>query len=527
MRSESSTVGDGVTQDEALPRNGVLVLSGYGVRVAVERGHLTVNDGRGRERRQGRFSRADRSLRRLVVLGHTGTVSFDALRWLRDVGCSFVQIDADGELVAAWGPIGSDNARLRRAQAMASGDGVGLDIARHLIRDKLSAQAGVLDTMERAGSGPAAATVRQCRDALANANALEAVRWLEADAAALYFSAWSGLPMRWDRHDGARVPKHWHSFKSRRSPLANSPRRAADPINAMLNYTYSMLEAEATIALRAVGLDPGMGFLHADLHNRDSLSLDVMEPVRAEVDRWVLGELERRTFEARDFFETREGICRLMPKVAKAIAETAPRWATLVIPVSEGVARTLAAASTTEANGTPAPGRFTSTQRPTGTSLQKGEPVGCLGCGVVMEADTRRRFCYACRPRQRAAVGSKDCRESLEIRRAIFSYAGGPAALAKMREEGRDPAHGGEAAERRGRTITAQMEANADWEEHYEHAGEETDFTSDILPGLLAVPLRIMAEATGLTPGYCSFVRRGLKVPHQRHWEALARLAGK
>ena len=33
-----------------------------------------------------------------------------------------------------------------------------------------------------------------------------------------------------------------------------------------------------------------------------------------------------------------------------------------------------------------------------------------------------------------------------------------------------------------------------------------------------------MAEATGLSAGYCSFVRRGQKVPHRRHWWALAAL---
>ncbi len=40
------------------PRDGVLILSGYGVRVAVERGHLVVNDGTGRQGRQGQGARS-------------------------------------------------------------------------------------------------------------------------------------------------------------------------------------------------------------------------------------------------------------------------------------------------------------------------------------------------------------------------------------------------------------------------------------------------------------------------------------
>ncbi len=55
-------------------------------------------------------------------------------------------------------------------------------------------------------------------------------------------------------------------------------------------------------------------------------------------------------------------------------------------------------------------------------------------------------------------------------------------------------------------------------------ADEPDAFTRDVLPGLQSVPLRVMAEATGLSEGYCSFVRRGQKVPHRRHWLSLAAL---
>jgi hypothetical protein len=60
----------------ASPRDGILLLGGYGIRVAVNRGHLCVEDGVGTHRRAARFPRATRDLRRLVVLGHSGTISF-------------------------------------------------------------------------------------------------------------------------------------------------------------------------------------------------------------------------------------------------------------------------------------------------------------------------------------------------------------------------------------------------------------------------------------------------------------------
>ena len=49
-------------------------------------------------------------------------------------------------------------------------------------------------------------------------------------------------------------------------------------------------------------------------------------------------------------------------------------------------------------------------------------------------------------------------------------------------------------------------------------------FARRFLPKLRAVPPCVMAEATGLSEGYCSCVRRGRKVPHARHWATLAGL---
>jgi CRISPR/Cas system-associated endonuclease Cas1 len=74
-----------------------------------------------------------------------------------------------------------------------------------------------------------------------------------------------------------------------------------------LNYLYAIVQAEARIAILSLGLDPGMGVLRAGLEARDSLALDVMEPVRPEVDQFVLELLRSHTFAVREFFQTRRG----------------------------------------------------------------------------------------------------------------------------------------------------------------------------------------------------------------------------
>ena len=66
-----------------------------------------------------------------------------------------------------------------------------------------------------------------------------------------------------------------------------------------------------------------------------------MEPVRPSVDSYVLDLLQRRAFKKSDFFETREGICRVMPSVSKELMTTGPIWAKELGPVVEHVALTL------------------------------------------------------------------------------------------------------------------------------------------------------------------------------------------
>ena len=81
--------------------------------------------------------------------------------------------------------------------------------------------------------------------------------------------------------------------------------------------------------------------MHADLKARDSLVCDLMEAVRAKVDDYVLNFLEQHAFKKNDFFETREGVCRLMPSISLDLARTGQSWSTVLGPVAEFVAKTL------------------------------------------------------------------------------------------------------------------------------------------------------------------------------------------
>jgi CRISPR-associated endonuclease Cas1 len=321
-------------------RNGVLVLSGYGIRMTIERGHLCVEDGVGSERRQARFARVDSGIKRVVVLGHSGTISLDALRWLNDVGAAFIAIDNDADLISAAGPFGLDDARLRRAQAIALSNGVGLSIARDLIDKKLKGQIEVLGWFQNDASMIFA--IKLARVKVHRAASIEELRAAEGEAARNYWQSWHELPVRFKGRDSDRVAEHWLSFGTRSSPLSRpSPRRAANPANALLNYVYAIVEAETRIASIAVGLDPAIGIMHSDLRARDSLACDLMEAIRPQADEFVLELIKNRDFRKSDFFETREGVCRILPPLNQEIAQSAAQLRKSIGPIAEEVAQTL------------------------------------------------------------------------------------------------------------------------------------------------------------------------------------------
>ena len=145
-----------------------------------------------------------------------------------------------------------------------------------------------------------------------------------------------------------------------------------------------------------------------------------------------------------------------------------------------------------------------------GMSHGLGFPRACHECGVVLEG-SRRKHCGTCFPGRREAAT------------AIFASVG-PAALAKRRAEGTDPAHTVEARRKQGLRATANVRANQDWDKSNPSDSADLDFEREILPRIQTVPLSRIMEATGLSLRYSSLIRRGSKVPHRRHWTKLQQL---
>src|SRR5437870_72488 len=179
----------------------------------MQAGHLQIEDGIGPERRALRLPRVNHRLKRLVCIGDDGFVTLSALRWLSDVGASFVMLDRLGKVRTVTGPVSRSEARLRRAQALAIGNGTAARIGRELISSKLSGQEMLI--RKKLKNFLTADSIAELRSRLAHADDLNAIRRIESRAAAEYWSAWRTVPVLFPRKDARRTPTHWLSFGPR------------------------------------------------------------------------------------------------------------------------------------------------------------------------------------------------------------------------------------------------------------------------------------------------------------------------
>jgi CRISPR-associated endonuclease Cas1 len=499
-------------QQATVSRGPICVAHGYGIKIHVLYGQLVVDDGVGYERRTRRYARASSKLKRLVLIGHTGYVTLEALRWLRDKYAALLHIDADGQLLTTSTAAGPDLAALRRAQVLAATSNVGVELARAVLTAKVSGQRAVLDELPHGHT--AIDAVENWLAQITHPRTLQDLVFAESQAADAYWAAWSPLAIPFAAREVAKLPEHWRTFGQRSSLLSRGPRLATNPAGAILNYLYSLLEAETILACHTVGLDPGLGIFHLDRRDRASLALDLMEAVRPLVDSYVLALLTQRTLTTRDFIETRQGACRLKPRLAGELAETVPAWRHHVAPVVEQAAHALANATDarlpmltplTRANHRAAwdkraPSRHVHQSSGGGLVL----PTSCRDCGTPLP-DRRHHYC-------------QDCRRAQQAEHVAQGREKAAAVLASLRAEQRDPAHGGHAAQIRGAKNAAHQRAIRDW------TGETADpetFRTTILPELRQRSVPELMAATGLGQHYCSLIRLGKRIPHSRHWAAL------
>ena len=155
-----------------------------------------------------------------------------------------------------------------------------LEISCAIIRAKIHKQIVVLQRFSKRESeekvSNAITNMRKFMTMLDDTASIDEAMGLEGAAAKEYFAAY-----------GALLPNELaFTTRSRQPPL--------DLANASLSFLYTVLLGECVTALRAAGMDPGLGVLHNPQAKRPSLALDLLEEFRPLVADQVVLNAARR-----------------------------------------------------------------------------------------------------------------------------------------------------------------------------------------------------------------------------------------
>ena len=248
-----------------------------------------------------------------VVVHGNPMVSCDVWRALAEHGVAAILFPSRGSGDAAWLGAGISTAvMVRLAQHRAyHAPKLCLDIARWIVQQKLSGQCALIRALAAAEqptgillpTGVSAQALRTIADhaeasilrqssLLASSLDNDALMGREGAAAEAWFRFLAGL-----------LPAEWRFLGRNRRP-------PKDPVNALLSLSYALVYSEAGQAVRQRGLDPCVGYLHVPVPGRDSLTLDVMEPLRPGADAFVLSLLGHQ-LEPGHFSTNDQDGCRL------------------------------------------------------------------------------------------------------------------------------------------------------------------------------------------------------------------------
>ena len=242
------------------------------------------------------------------------SVSTGTLEACAEAGIGLSFLSERGRFIARIEGEPNGSVEIRRAQFAAAADtGKALALARSFILGKLyNSRQMLLRAGRETDAAADQAALRKAADQfdmalryLERANNLDELRGREGDAARTYFETFAAMIKR-------RRDVFGFTHRSRRPPL--------DPMNALLSFLYALLRHDVESALSAVGLDPAVGFLHADRAGRPSLALDMQEELRAPfADRLALALVNREQLKPDDFKAQEGGSWRLTDDGRKAV----------------------------------------------------------------------------------------------------------------------------------------------------------------------------------------------------------------
>ena len=241
------------------------------------------------------------NLEGIVSFGYRGT-SPALMGACADRNISLCYLTPQGKFLARVSGKIKGNVILREQQyASSQSEEKSLEIAKNCIIGKVHNARWVLERATRDHSmqidvekvKSASDKLRKSLELIKSCQSKEQLRGFEGEAASVYFGVLDELILQ-------QKKEFTFQGRNKRPPL--------DHVNALLSFVYTLLTNTITSALETVGLDPCIGYLHTERPGRVSLSLDLIEELRAVLaDRFVLSLINKKIISGKNFDKKENG----------------------------------------------------------------------------------------------------------------------------------------------------------------------------------------------------------------------------
>ncbi|MDE1870866.1 MAG: CRISPR-associated endonuclease Cas1 [Candidatus Micrarchaeota archaeon] len=292
-----------------------LLISGFGTNIKVDKRKLVITNKL--DKMQIEFYPHQIPYDSIIVDGHTGNITFEALRWLMKHDISVSMLNWNGELLSVALPKAPVSSKLRIMQyKMYLDEKERLKVAATIIKEKVAKS---FELLEKLSDYYNSIDMNKIKNAFENENRLfgkiranDELMTYEGRIADIY---WVNITKIFDK----LYPEF--RFEKRGNKTYSHNVNASDEINALLNYGYAVLESEIRKDINAIGLDASIGFLHEIHSGRASLVCDAQELYRWLIDLSVIQLLEERKLKKSDFIVTENYHVRLKEHTAKLLIE--------------------------------------------------------------------------------------------------------------------------------------------------------------------------------------------------------------
>jgi len=254
----------------------------------------------------------------IIIDGHTGNISFEAMRWIVKHGINLSLLNWNGNLLSVTLPEEPKSGGLKIKQYQKYLDqSFRKEIATKIIESKVSHSLNLLEQLSKYHDIDfdkiQASFEQESRHLKPNPRDIFSdLMTYEGRIAQIYFEQLSKII-------NGIAPEFGFDVRKNKSISRNY--NASDEVNALFNYGYAILESEIRKSVNAVGLDGSIGFLHEITPSRTPLIYDLQELFRWIIDISVIQLLEEKKLKKSDFIITENYHMRLRENTSKLLIE--------------------------------------------------------------------------------------------------------------------------------------------------------------------------------------------------------------